>query len=69
MEIYIQLYNNFHYDDDIPIFENKNLFGNNWFIVVLFKLMIPLSYSTEHALYKTRSLQHQTPAQFIPLTN
>ena len=53
----------------ISLLKNESIFGDNWFAVVVYELMIPWLYTNKHALCKTRSLRHQTPAQFIPLTN
>ena len=53
----------------ISLLKNESIFGDNWFAVVVYELMIPWLVTTKHALCKTYTLRHQTPTQFIPLTN
>ena len=46
----------------VSFLKNESIFGDNWFAAVVYELMITWSYTNKHALCKTRSLRHQTPA-------
>lgn len=41
----------------ISLLKNENIFGDNWFGVVVCELMTTWLYTNKHALCKTRSFQ------------